>query len=71
MEGRQPRGSISSMPSPGDFAHLALRVENQGQLSSPHSPELGHKTYHATHKDDMSPIFPVLRSTHEFELKPA
>lgn len=55
--------------SPGDFAHLVLSVENQGQLSGPQFPELDHKTYHATHKDNMSPIFPVLRSTQEF--KPA
>lgn len=27
-----------------DFFHLALRVENQGQLFSSHPSELGHRT---------------------------
>lgn len=40
----------------GDFFHLALRVENQGQLFSSHPSELGHRTNHAMHKDVMSTI---------------
>lgn len=39
-----------------DFFHLALRVENEGQLFSSHPSELGHRTNHAMHKDVMSTI---------------